>query len=148
MSWYIQVLQKYAVFDGRARRKEYWMFFIINTIIFIIYILILVFAYALIVAVGRDVENVTPFYLVVAFGIIYYLGTFIPGIAVSARRLHDTDRSGWWILVGYVLPFIGGIVLLFFFTLKGKEGENKYGPDPKETMSFSTSHNDTSPSQT
>ena len=81
----------------------------------------------------------------VAFGIVYYLGTFIPSVSVSVRRLHDTDRNSWWTLVN-IIPFLGRIILLFFFTLKGNESENKYGPDPKETMSFSTSHNDENPS--
>ena len=63
-------------------------------------------------------------------GIIFSLATLIPGIAVGIRRLHDTDRSGWWLLIAFV-PFIGALVLLVFFLLDGTSGPNRFGPDPK-----------------
>jgi uncharacterized membrane protein YhaH (DUF805 family) len=113
MNWYLEVLKKYAVFSGRARRMEYWMFFLINIIIYIVLSII-------------D-------WLIGTVGILvglYGLAILIPGIAVTVRRLHDTDRSGWWILIGLV-PFIGAIVLLIFMVLEGKPGSNQYGPNPK-----------------
>jgi len=113
MNWYLEVLKKYAVFSGRAQRMEYWMFFLFNFII----------AFAL-----GFIEGIFggPGIL----GTLYSLAVLIPGIAVTVRRLHDTDRTGWWVLIGLV-PIIGFIVLLVFMVLDGTEGENKYGPNPK-----------------
>ena len=103
MTWYIKVLQKYAVFDGRVRRKEYWYFQSFSVII------------ALVLAV-IDVE--TGIYSVeIGGGLLwgtYALAVLIPTLAVSVRRLHGTGRSGWWLLVAPI-PVIGGIVLLVFF---------------------------------
>ena len=119
MNWYLAVLKKYAVFDGRARRKEYWFFVLFN----IIFALVLAFIDGM---VGTfDPES--------GYGVlsgIYGLAVFIPGIAVSIRRLHDTDRSGWWILI-CLIPLIGAIWLLILFVLDGTAGQNQYGPDPK-----------------
>jgi len=113
MNWYIDVLKKYAVFSGRARRKEYWMFFLFNILI----ALALGFVEGLFGSPG-------------VIGGLYSLAVLIPGIAVSIRRLHDTDRSGWWILVVFI-PVIGGIALLVLMALDSKEGTNKYGEYPK-----------------
>lgn len=113
MNWFIDVVKKYAVFNGRARRKEYWMFVLF-------YILIYVGLFIVESLVG------SPGILV----LIFALGLLVPSIAVSIRRLHDTDRSGWWILIGFV-PLVGGIVLLVFMCLDGTAGTNQYGPDPK-----------------
>lgn len=112
MNWYLEVLKKYAVFSGRARRKEYWMFFLFNIIIYIV----LGFIDGLIGTMGVLVG-------------LYGLAILIPGIAVTVRRLHDTDRSGWWILIALV-PAVGAIVLLIFMVLEGKPGTNQYGPNP------------------
>jgi uncharacterized membrane protein YhaH (DUF805 family) len=113
MNWFIDVIKKYAVFNGRARRKEYWMFVLF-------YILIYIGLFVVESLVG------SPGILV----LIFALGLLVPSIAVSIRRLHDTDRSGWWILIGFV-PLVGGIVLLVFMCLDGTAGANQYGPDPK-----------------
>lgn len=113
MEWFLLVLKKYAEFSGRARRKEYWMFILISMII----------AFAL-----GFIEGLlgSPGFI----GIIYSLVILIPSIAVGVRRLHDTDRSGWWLLIG-LIPIIGGLVLLYFLILDGTEGGNSYGPNPK-----------------
>ena len=120
MSWYLEVLKKYAVFGGRARRKEYWYFVLFNLII------------SIILAV---VDNVTgSFSAEVGMGLLgglYMLAVLIPGIAVSVRRLHDTDRSGWWLLI-ILVPLIGAIVLIIFMVLDSTPGANQYGPNPKE----------------
>ena len=113
MNWYLDVLKKYAVFSGRARRQEYWMFFLFNMII------------AIVLGVVEGIAG-GPGIL----GLLYGLAVLIPGIAVSVRRLHDIDRSGWWLLIALV-PLIGAIVLLVFMVLDSKAGENQYGPNPK-----------------
>lgn len=119
MNWYIGVLKKYAVFNGRARRKEYWYFFLFNIIITLVL---------------AGIDSVTgSFSTAVGMGLlggIYSLAVLIPGIAVSVRRLHDTDRSGWWLLISLV-PLAGPIVLLVFVVQDSTPGENRYGSNPK-----------------
>ena len=119
MSWYLQVLKQYAVFSGRARRKEYWMFFLFNLIIAFVLGFIDV---ALILA--SESTGYGP------LGWLYSLAVLIPAIAVAIRRLHDTGRSGWWLLIG-LIPLLGALVILVFMVLDGEQGENKYGPNPK-----------------
>ena len=120
MNYFIDCLtKKYACFSGRARRQEYWLFFLFNIIAAIIV--------GVISSVLVSVTNVTAFaYL----GTIYDLAVLIPGLAVLFRRLHDTGRSGWWWLIGFI-PLIGIIVLIVFCCLDSQPGENKYGPNPK-----------------
>ena len=113
MNWYFEVLKKYAVFSGRARRKEYWFFFLINIII----AFVLGFIEGLFGSPG-------------IISMIYSLAVLIPGIAVSVRRLHDTNRSGWWLLIG-LIPIIGAIVLIVFMVQDSQSGENQYGGNPK-----------------
>ena len=115
MNWYLEVLKKYAVFRGRARRKEYWLFILFNTII----------SFALIL-----IE-----YSVGGPGIVvglYYLAVAIPSLAVLVRRLHDTNRSGWWFFINFI-PLIGGIIILVFTVQDSQPDENRYGPNPKGT---------------
>jgi uncharacterized membrane protein YhaH (DUF805 family) len=114
MEWYLAVLKNYAGFSGRARRKEYWMFLLFNTLVSI--------AIAVI-----DVVLGLPSIL----GILYSLGVLVPSIAVGIRRLHDTGRSGWWTFIG-LIPLIGWIVLIVFLAQEGTPGENQYGLNPKE----------------
>lgn len=112
MSWFIEVLKKYAVFSGRARRKEYWMFALFAGIIYILAAII-----------GFAAKQVWIMYLpVVAF--------LLPGLGVTVRRLHDTGRTGWWILFQFV-PIAGPITLFVFSVLDSEPGDNKYGPNPK-----------------
>jgi uncharacterized membrane protein YhaH (DUF805 family) len=122
MNWYLEVLKKYAVFNGRARRKEYWLFFLFNIIISIVLGII-----DGIVGTSGAVGSLG------LLGCIYTLAVLIPGIAVAVRRLHDTSRSGWWILIG-LIPIIGAIVLIVFMVQDGKPGENQFGKNPKEVM--------------
>jgi uncharacterized membrane protein YhaH (DUF805 family) len=104
MNWYIGVLKKYADFEGRARRKEYWMFILFN-------ILILV---ALSFVTGSPRSGLVG---------LYDLIIFLPSLAVGVRRMHDTNHRGWWLL----LP----IVNLIFALMAGTPGDNRFGPDPK-----------------
>lgn len=120
MNWYLEVLKKYAVFSGRARRKEYWFFILFNIIISIVL--------AVIDGVTGSFSAEEGMGLL---GGIYSLAVLIPSIAVSVRRLHDTERSGWWLLIALV-PLIGAIVLLVFMAQDSKPGQNQYGANPKE----------------
>ena len=106
MNWYIKVLQSYAVFSGRARRKEYWMFFLFNIIIG--------FVLGLIEAMlgGPGI-----------IGNLFTLAVLIPAIAVGVRRMHDTDHSGWFLLI----PLYN----LILAVREGDTGDNRFGSDPK-----------------
>lgn len=119
MSWYLKVLKNYAGFSGRARRQEYWFFVLFNFII----TLVLIFVDAIIGTLNPQTG------LGVLSG-LYSLAVFIPAFAVTVRRLHDTSRTGWWLLIGFI-PLIGAIVLLVFMFLDSTSGTNEYGPDPK-----------------
>ena len=110
------VTTDYANFEGRARRSEYWYFVLFNTLIS--YSTILISSY------------IDPMFGMVVYGLVI-LGFLIPGIAVVVRRLHDTGKSGWMILIG-LIPFIGAIVLLVFMCLDSEPGSNQYGHNPKE----------------
>ena len=104
---------KYAEFDGRDRRSEYWYFVLFNGI------------------VSLGLGMVDAFTGIGFLNYVYSLAVIIPGIAVSIRRLHDTGRSGWWLLVG-LIPFIGWIILIVFFVQDSDPYDNQYGPNPKK----------------
>ncbi|QNE76185.1 DUF805 domain-containing protein [Streptomyces finlayi] len=112
MNWYLDVLKNYAGFSGRARRKEYWMFVLFNCL-----------AALVLVGIGFVIETQIPY-------IIYILAVLVPALAVMVRRLHDTGRSGWWMLISFV-PLVGGIMLLVFLASDGKPEANAYGENPK-----------------
>ena len=120
MNWYLEVLKKYAVFSGRARRKDFWFFVLFNIIISIV-----------LAVIDGVTGSFSPEAGMGLLGGIYTLAVLIPGIAVSVRRLHDTERSGWWLLIALV-PLIGAIVLLVFMVQDSKPGQNQYGANPKE----------------
>ncbi|WP_413561562.1 DUF805 domain-containing protein [Bdellovibrio sp. HCB209] len=106
MEWYVEVLSKYAVFSGRARRKEFWMFFLVS------------FCVAIAVGVAEKLFKIPN------FGNVYQLAVLVPSIAVGARRMHDINKSGWWQLVP-----------IYSFYLMCKEGDhlpNEYGSNPKD----------------
>ena len=116
MEWFLQVMRKFADVSGRARRKELWMF-------------------TLVIGVANLVFNVlgrmTSLFSIV--GVLFSLVVLVPSITVSIRRLHDTGRSGWWLLLNLV-PFLGWAVVIYFFVLDGQPGHNQYGPNPKEVV--------------
>jgi uncharacterized membrane protein YhaH (DUF805 family) len=118
VDWYISVLKQYAVFSGRSRRKEYWFFALFNLIISIV-LGIVDGIFGLSVGEGFGL-----------LGLLYMLAVLLPAIGVSIRRLHDTGRSGWWLLLAFV-PIIGAIVLLIFFVLDSQPEPNEYGANPK-----------------
>ncbi|MEU3986496.1 DUF805 domain-containing protein [Streptomyces sp. NPDC026672] len=117
MNYFIEALKKYAVFSGRARRKEYWMFALFSIIV-----------YAVFFAIGFAIK--AP-YIVGIVG----LALLLPAWGVAVRRLHDSGRSGWWLLFG-IIPLVGPITLLVFYCLESEAGTNKYGPNPKEVPAF------------
>lgn len=113
INWYLTVLKRYAEFSGRSRRSEYWYFALGNFI-------------------AAIVLNLLDLMLG-SYGILtllYSLLVLVPGLAVSIRRLHDTNRSGWWLLIS-LIPLIGAIVLIIFMVQEGDPNENQYGSNPK-----------------
>jgi uncharacterized membrane protein YhaH (DUF805 family) len=116
MHWYLLAWSKYAVFSGRSRRKEYWMFQLINLLIAA-------------VLVAGDLASGMRSMGFNALLVLYAFATILPGLAVAVRRLHDINRSGWWLLLS-LIPF-GGLVLLIFACLDSDPGPNQYGPNPK-----------------
>lgn len=119
MNWYLEVLKKYAVFGGRARRKEYWFFILFNMIFAIV---------AMIVdnVLGIAIEGLGygPIY------ILYGLAILLPNLAVHVRRLHDVGKSGWFFFITFI-PIVGAIWLLVLLCRDGVQGDNQYGPNPK-----------------
>tara|TARA_B100000963_G_scaffold327351_1_gene315037 strand:- start:162 stop:497 length:336 start_codon:yes stop_codon:yes gene_type:complete len=107
MNWYLKVLKQYADFNGRARRSEYWYFTLFNILIY--------FA----------IEFISALIGLPSLGALYSLAVLIPGIAVAVRRMHDVGKSGWFVLIP--------IYNLILAVTDGDAGENKYGPNPKES---------------
>lgn len=120
MSWYLEALKKYAVFSGRSRRMEFWYFVLFNLVVYIVLSLIdgLLGTFNIVQGVGL-------------LSGIYSLAVLIPTLALWVRRLHDIDRTGWWVLIN-LIPLVGTIVLLVFALTPGTPGSNQYGPDPKQ----------------
>ena len=116
MEWYLKVLREYVGFSGRARRKEYWMFFLFNMIA------------SLILSVVEYYAGLPSF-----LSGLYSLAVLLPSLAVTFRRLHDTGRSGAWILIA-LIPLVGAIILLVFMCTDSQSDDNKYGPNPKATF--------------
>jgi uncharacterized membrane protein YhaH (DUF805 family) len=113
MEWYLAVLKQYAVFQGRAGRREFWMFTLVNALI--------VFALSFVA------ERLGIWALVIV--ILYLLATAIPSLAVTVRRLHDVNRTGWWFLINLV-PVLGTIVLLIILAQQSQPVANSYGASP------------------
>ena len=122
MNWYLTVLKKYAVFSGRARRAEYWMFLLFNMIFAVV-------AVILDNVLGTAIEDVGYG----LFYILYGLAVLIPSLAVAVRRLLDIGKSGGWIFI-VLIPIIGSIWLIVLLATDSQPGENQYGPHPKENV--------------
>ncbi|MGL5698126.1 MAG: DUF805 domain-containing protein [Kluyvera sp.] len=118
MDWYLSVLRNYIGFGGRARRKEYWMFVLVNVIL------------TLVLGV---VDKILGWQRAGGEGVLttlYGILVFLPGLAVQFRRLHDTNRSAWWLLL-LIIPLVGWLVILIFNCQAGTPGDNRFGADPK-----------------
>jgi uncharacterized membrane protein YhaH (DUF805 family) len=127
--WMIEPLRKYATFGGRARRAEFWWFALFYGVI----LTVASIADVAIFGLGRGFGGSG----LGLFGGLAGLAFVIPNLAVSMRRLHDLDRSGWWLLIG-IIPLIGGIILFIWFCSRGTQGPNTYGEDPLNTPQFFT----------
>lgn len=127
MHWMLMPLRRYADFQGRSRRREYWMFALLNALIGIFVGLVFLLGYA---AGMSQTEMDTWLMPVVYLASLYSLVAFIPGVAVTIRRLHDTDRSGWNVLWALV-PLFGALLLLVYYITEGTRGPNRFGADPK-----------------
>lgn len=120
MNWYLDVLRnRYATFEGRARRKEYWAFALINFVALVALIM-------LDMALGTFNEKAR---IGLCSG-VYLLAVFIPGVAVTVRRLHDTDRRGWWVLL-CAIPYVGPLMVAVLALLDSQPGANRFGSNPK-----------------
>ncbi len=130
MEWMILPLRRYAEFSGRSRRKEYWLY-----VLFVVVVAVVAAFLDTALGFGHSSSAVTSTGVAYNWhsngpiGIIWLLATFIPSLAVSIRRLHDIDKSGWWLLL-VLIPFVGSIVLLVFYCLEGTRGPNRFGTDP------------------
>lgn len=124
-AWYLKVIGQYADFSGRARRREFWSFALVN---FAIGVALMVVA-AVFGAVADFLGT-----LVMGVYYLYSLAVFIPSLAVGVRRLHDTGKSGWFMLIA-LIPIVG-LYLLYLMTVEGDRGDNAYGPDPKAEESL------------
>lgn len=104
-------LENYVTFSGRARRAEYW------------YWVLFTFVTGVILGIVDGILGVE------VLGTLFSLATLLPGIAVAVRRMHDTDRSGWWVLIN-IIPIVGWIIFIIWAATKGTAGDNRFGPDP------------------
>ena len=121
MNYYLKVLRQYVDFKGRARRAEYWNFTLFSTLISIV--LLLVDTYVLGTNPMAGESGI--------IGNLYSLAVFLPSLGVLVRRLHDVGKSGWFFLI-ILIPLIGAIWLLILLFRDGEQGENKWGPNPKD----------------
>jgi uncharacterized membrane protein YhaH (DUF805 family) len=113
LGYWLEAFRKYATFSGRARRAEYWSFTVVNFIVAILF-----------VVVGMGEDSIGP----ILYG-CFALATIIPGIAVNVRRLHDSGRSGWYMLLG-LIPIVN-LIMLYYALVDSQPGANQYGPNPK-----------------
>jgi uncharacterized membrane protein YhaH (DUF805 family) len=111
--WYVKPFEKFIEFSGRSRRKEFWTFVLVNLGITILL---------------NVLEGIIGLFGIIAT--LFSLAILIPSIAVGVRRLHDTGRTGWWLLLSFI-PLIGLIVLIYFYVQDSEPGSNQYGPNPK-----------------
>lgn len=118
MDWYLKALKNYVGFDGRARRKEYWMFMLFSILI------------SIALAIVDNILGLTWGAGNGVLGTVYALAIVIPSLALGARRLHDIDKSGWWQLI-VLIPLLGLIVLIVWAATEGNRGDNRFGADPK-----------------
>lgn len=144
MQWMLLPFRRYAEFSGRSRRKEFWMFALLN-VLFSILIFSVLTAGGLPLAYTPDPTTIATmpglgpmFWLGVVMASLWALFTLIPGIALNVRRLHDRNLSGWWylaVIVASMIPVVGILAVVAYLVvmcLNGTPGPNRFGPDPKD----------------
>ncbi|MEJ2814109.1 DUF805 domain-containing protein [Caulobacter sp. CCG-8] len=138
MSLMFEPLRRYADFEGRSRRTEYWLFFLFHVLVAVAFTIVTV---TLVVAgaeanksQGQDGVG-AAFVVWILVAMAGALALIIPTLAVHVRRLHDIDQSGWMVLLG-LIPGVGGIILLVFHLMDGTPGPNRYGEDPKGRLPY------------
>ena len=127
MHWMMMPLLRYADFTGRSRRREYWMFVLLNLLLSLAVWTLL--AVTFLAGMSETEMTVVMLPVFILYGLVV-LAFMIPGLAVTVRRLHDTDRSGWTLLLALV-PLVGAILLIVYYCTEGTPGPNRFGPDPK-----------------
>lgn len=144
LDWMIMPFKRYAQFSGRSRRREFWSFMLLNFIVYaVLFAIVLGTGFSLSQLQGADPNNPLAMYGSLFSGtglllVVWWLATIVPTIAVSVRRLHDRDLSGWWYLGVFVasfIPLVGmltSIAFLVIMFLEGTRGPNRFGPDPKD----------------
>ena len=130
MEWMIMPLKRFAEFSGRSRRKEYWMFVLLQMLILIPVAFLAILMGGPVEDPANPVRQHRHTAILIVLG-VYFLVFFIPGLAVQVRRFHDQDKSGWFILLGFI-PYVGSLILLVFMCLEGTRGPNRFGQDPKD----------------
>lgn len=139
MEWMFVPFKRYADFSGRSRRMEYWMYQVFTLMVYVV-------CFGIMMAglpwsqMGQASPNYDPnaapgpvFWVGVTMAALWYLFTFIPDIAVTVRRFHDQDQSGWMYLLRFI-PYVGGIVVLVFMFIDGQRQDNRFGRDPKNDL--------------
>jgi uncharacterized membrane protein YhaH (DUF805 family) len=121
VNYYLDVWRGFADFSGRARRKEYWFFSLFHSLTVVT---------GAFLADALSKENRTIGTIFESIVVLYFLASIVPTLAVTVRRLHDVDKSGWWYFIS-LIPFVGPIWLLVLTLTDGTSGPNQYGPDPK-----------------
>ncbi len=128
MEWMLMPLKRYFDFEGRSRRKEYWMFTLLYALVMLVPLTMLIVG--IVTSGDSDSMPLMASLGLSLMGLIMLLG-LIPSLAVQVRRFHDQDKSGWLALLN-LIPSIGGLIVLVFMCLEGTRGPNQYGPDPKQ----------------
>lgn len=130
LEWMLMPYRRYADFSGRSRRKEYWMFTLLSLIVMAVG-LVLIFGGSSGVDANGEPQLGPLSYLGIGLLGLWFLGSLIPSIAVTVRRFHDQDKSGWFYLLSFI-PYVGGLIALVFMLIEGTRGPNRFGPDPKD----------------
>ena len=130
MEWMLMPLRRYADFEGRSRRMEYWMFYLFTLVLGMV-MTVVILAVALLLYTMNMSESAMGMVIIPLYLILFVSGMalVVPTIAVAVRRFHDQDKSGWMVLLS-LIPFVGGIIFIVFMCLEGTRGPNRFGPDP------------------
>lgn len=132
MEWMIVPFKRYFDFTGRSRRMEYWMFALFNAMIYIVLLVVALLSVPwseMSSDGGADPPPGIGLWIALSLAGLYFLASIIPSIAVTVRRFHDQDMSGWFYFLRFI-PYVGGLVLIVFMCIQGTKGENRFGYDP------------------